>query len=366
VVIANWNGLRYLKNCLSSVRSQTYNNIEVIIVDNASRDGSLDFIRQNYPDVTLIQNPKNNGFAPAQNQAIKIARGDYILCLNQDVILEKDYLEKMIPAMEADPKVGSAACKLVFCKSENYAIFESTGHVVSMTRSFFSRGHNENDGGQYDKKCFVFGVCAAAAVYKRQMLEDIKLGEEYFDESYHSYLEDIDVDWRAQLRGWKCLYVPEAVATHESLHPGLSRVRSFKNRLLTIIKNEQTVNFLIDSPYIVIYEINNLVYKYLGDPRYLSAIIDVLRKLPGLLRKRRIIQKGAIVPPSYIRGLFVMDTDDKDIVSKFVVSIFIIAALIYIVGFFKLLLLAIIAYGLLGGLLRSLFWVLSKKYRGAR
>ena len=248
VSIVNWNGGVDIVKCLQSLYAQTYKDIlEVIVVDNDSKDGSLEVIEKKFSRIVTVRNDFNMGFCKAHNQAIRIARGEHLLLLNFDILLEPDFLGRMVTVMESSPKIGMVSGKLRrSINGEKSKLLDSTG--ITMFRYFSApRGENEEDTGQYDgPECrSIFGPCGAAPLYRRAMLEDIRVREEYFDEDFVNYVEDVDLAWRAQLRGWRGVYVPEAVAYHER---GATRksnpqeqynyyLRGFRNRYLAMYKN---------------------------------------------------------------------------------------------------------------------------------
>ena len=206
VVILNFNGKRYLEACLTSVLSQTFRDFEVIIVDNGSSDGSAEYLATHYPWVKVVKNEKNLGFAGGTNSGIRQARGEYILTLNNDTHMHNRFLECLVRVMKSDKSVGMCAPKMLFCDGR----INSTGICLSRSGAAWDRGMSEPDKGQYDIQEEVFGPCAGAALYRREMLEEIGL----FDEDFFAYGDDTDIGLKGRLAGWKCLYIPEAVVYH--------------------------------------------------------------------------------------------------------------------------------------------------------
>jgi GT2 family glycosyltransferase len=253
ITIVNWNSEGYITDCLSSIIRQKHRDIEVIIVDNNSTDRSLEqiekYISENNINAKLIKNGKNVGFAKAHNQAIKQAKGQYVLTLNFDVCLSEDFVENMVRGMRSGKKIGISSGK-IFNNTEKKGekVFDTTGAEL---RNLFcsDRGQGDMDKGQYDKQEYIFGASGCAAFLLREMLEDIRFNEEYFDETFNTYVEDVDLSWRAQIKGWKCLYNPSAIAFH---HRGVTRkgqdkatkriyrnyfIQGFRNRYLMVLKN---------------------------------------------------------------------------------------------------------------------------------
>ena len=193
------------------------------------------------------------GFAAAHNQGIRLAVGEYYLALNPDVEMTPTFIEELLKAMALDPQVGSVSGKLLrFARVNGTHLIDSTGIYMTPSLRHLDRGSGQPDHGQYNRLQYVFGASGAAALYRRRMLEDVSLDGEYFDEDFFAYREDADLAWRAQLMGWKALYTPHAVATHErkvlperrrSL-PEAINMHSVKNRFLLRIKNQTLLEFI--------------------------------------------------------------------------------------------------------------------------
>ncbi len=221
VIIVNWNGKRFLKPCLDSLFHQRYKSYNVYLVDNASTDGSVEFVRKKYASkvrsgkLKLVRNDKNYGFAEGNNigirQALVNPKAKYIATLNADTIVEKDWLEKLVTVAERDEKIGMCQGKILLMDKKR---IDSTGLLFYRSSTWWDRGENEKDVHQYDSKGQIFGVCTAAAIYKREMLEDIATNSEFFDRDFFGYCEDIDLSVRGRLRGWRAVYEPSAVVYH--------------------------------------------------------------------------------------------------------------------------------------------------------
>jgi len=249
VVITTFNSAKYLQACLESVSQQNYPAFEVVIVDNASTDATREILAACGRTFQIIYNQENTGFAAAQNQAMRAAKGEWLLSLNPDVLLSPDFLSQLVKAGQGDPGVGMLCGKLLRLKveenPERSSIIDSTGIYFSRNLRHFDRGSEELDRGQYDQTEYVFGATAAAALYRRKMVEDVSVEGEFFDEDFFAYREDADVAWRAQLMGWRCLYEPTAVAWHvrrvtpqrRRRLPRVINWHSVKNRFLMRIKN---------------------------------------------------------------------------------------------------------------------------------
>ena len=249
VSIVTYNSQRYIRRCLEAVWNQEGVHPDVVVVDNASTDGTLKTLAEFRGRIRLIRNSRNEGFASAQNRAIRSSPASWILALNPDALLTPGFLSKMLEAAELDSRAGAICGKLLSIGPgfEPLAepLLDSTGIYVTPAMRHFDRGWHEPDRGQYQKTEYVFGASGAAALYRRAMIEDISIDGEFFDSDFFSYREDADVAWRAQLLGWRCIYTPDAVACHvrtvspqnrRSL-PATINMHSVKNRFLLRIKN---------------------------------------------------------------------------------------------------------------------------------
>lgn len=242
IIIVNWNGKKYLKDCLNSVFSQTYPNYEVVFVDNASTDGSVKYIKENFSKVKIVVNKENLGFAKGNNVGIEVAKGKYIVTLNNDTTVEPHWLEELVKVAENDEKTGICASKILWMDKPN--IIYSTGLVLKYGCTVADRGHLEEDRGQYEKVQQVFGACACSALYRKKMLNEIGP----FDETYFAYYEDSDLSWRAQNAGWKAVYVPTSICYHKSWGtpkaPTIHKIAK-RNAVRTVCKNASTPLLLI-------------------------------------------------------------------------------------------------------------------------
>jgi GT2 family glycosyltransferase len=255
ILITTYNSADYLKTCLESALQQDYADREIIIVDNASSDGTRAILREFDTSLRVIYNDTNRGFAAGQNRAIAQARGNWLFSLNPDVMLKPDFLSTLLAvsgqlaATRSGERIGALCGKLLRWKpgasSERSDTIDSTGIYFLRNLRHLDRGSDEPDRGQYRRREYVIGATGAAALYRRTMVEDISVDGEFFDEDFFAYREDADVAWRAQQMGWSCLYVPEAVAWHvrrvtperfRQLPDEINR-HSIKNRFLMRAKN---------------------------------------------------------------------------------------------------------------------------------
>src|SRR5208283_5632907 len=216
VTIVTWNSAQYLRECFASLDQQDYGDFDVIVVDNASSDGTRAILAQLEARWRVIYNEQNIGFAAGQNQAIRASRGDCVLCLNPDVMLGPDFLAQLSNSAAAHPEVGTLCGKLLrwdpSASQHRTKIIDSTGIYFTRNMRHLDRGAEERDEGQYDQVQYVFGATGAAAMFRRDFIEAVSVEGEFFDEDFFAFREDADLAWRAQVMGWKCLYTPAAVA----------------------------------------------------------------------------------------------------------------------------------------------------------
>jgi GT2 family glycosyltransferase len=325
-----YNGNKFLDFILPSILGQDYPEKEVVVIDNASHEDPTPYIQEHYPQIRVIRNPQNLGFAAGHNVGIRASRADLVLCLNQDLILGKTYTSKLVAEFEKTPRLAAASGKLYhydFHKMVKTRSLDTTGLEVFMTRRVIDRGQWEEDNGSYDSVRDVFGVSGAAPMYRREALEDIKVprrggGFEYFDEDFFMYKEDIDLAWRMRLRGWKARYVPEAVGYHGRTSgrawphevipfiqqrkkiPMWVRKLSLRNHYLMIVKNDLSILFWRHAFLIFIRELLHLLYTAFFEPTVLIAYPRFFWLFPRAWRKRRYIQARVTAKPSDIRYWF--------------------------------------------------------------
>lgn len=291
VVIVNYNGRKFLPDCLGSLLKQTCSSFEIILVDNASCDGSVAFVQEQFPHVKVCAQESNLGFAGGSNAGIREAQAAYILTLNNDTIISPDFIKELIKPMLHDPCVGMCGSKMIFPDGK----INSTGICISRSGAAWDRGGGELDRGQYDAAEEVFGPCAGAALYRRTMLDEIGL----FDEDFFLFMEDVDLAFRARLSGWKCIYVPTAQVVH--IHGGTAGFKSdiaiyYGNRNLVwyVVKNFPSRTLLLSSPWIIARNCADLPYYILlhGMGRtIIKAKIDMLKGVLTMFRKRKNIKR---------------------------------------------------------------------------
>lgn len=323
VIIVNWNHGEFIRPCLDALFSQESISFDVTVVDNGSTDGSQEWIAKHHPKVRLHRFSENRGFSKAFNYGVSQTSGAFVLSLNPDVTVQPGFLRELYQAANQKERIGIAAPKLL--RANDPTKLDSTGLFIDRRRRPYDRGQGESDQGQYDTLTNIFGACGAAALYRRDMLENIAPDREYFDEDFFAYYEDADLAWRAQLQGWQCAYAPRAVATHvrgwgdtlRKQHHAIATTSgprlALRNRYLMTLKNDAWRYFLLDLPWILGAELPRLAYAALKMPGVLWGILDLARAWPSALRKRRDLRRRKIIKDAVIRRWFVApDTTAKE------------------------------------------------------
>jgi GT2 family glycosyltransferase len=234
IIIPNWNGLQHLEACLGALSEQKSTGFEVIVVDNGSVDGSTAYIREHFPTVLLVELKENQGFTGACNAGYEVARGAYIILLNNDTEVDPEWLGQLLSAFERHSDAGIIASKIMLYDRRDY--FHAAGDFYRLNAIPGNRGVWEKDSGQYNVEEQVFSACGAAAAYRREMLDEIG----FLDDQFYFSCEDIDLGWRAHMAGWKAIYVPKAIVYHKLKATGGSITGSYfdgRNFLYLIWKN---------------------------------------------------------------------------------------------------------------------------------
>lgn len=221
VVIPSWNGRHLLPRCLDTLRAQSYRRLEIIVADGASRDGTADLVKAEYPEVRLLGLPANYGFSGNVNAGLRAAGGELLALLNNDAEAAPSWIEALVEAALAAPCAGSFASKMLHLDA--VGTIAAAGDLLGRSGRPAQRGNGQPDDQRFAQAESVFSACGGAALYRRPLLEDIGL----LDEAYFTYLEDVDLGLRARLRGWDCRYVPSAVVRHRVSATGGGRLASF-------------------------------------------------------------------------------------------------------------------------------------------
>jgi len=258
-------------------------------------------VEQEFPEAKIVKNRENMFLATPYNQGIRLANADLILCMNNDVILGRDYIKEVTSVFQKDKRIGSATGKLI---NPTTRLIDSTGQILTRTRRGYERGYKEKDSNNYSEG-YVWGVGGAVACYRREMLEDIEIENEYFDQTYKAYLEDLDLNWRGKNRGWRSYFKPSAIAFHYrgvtgwrkksrfgflNLNDDL-KVQYLKNRYATLIKNETLGDYMKHLPCVLLYDSYLLILLISINPLCILYLIKDISWLKNALKKRRIIKE---------------------------------------------------------------------------
>jgi GT2 family glycosyltransferase len=316
VTIVTYNSGRFIKRCLESVLAQKYPGKEIIVVDNASKDGTVDILEQFEDRCQIVYNDENVGFAAAQNQAIQLSNAEWVLTLNPDVLLLPNFIQSLVKAGQMDPKIGTVCGKLLTILASfdlpEKPLVDSTGIYFTPMLRHLDRGSQEIDNGHYLNYEYVFGATAAAALYRRQMIEDISVQGEFFDPDFFVYREDADVAWRAQLLGWRCIYTPHARGYHvRNVLPGNRRalpsvinMHSVKNRFLMRMKNITGDLYWRNWLSITMRDLVVLSCCVIRERSSLKAFWYIARNWRRVMAKRREIMSRKRVNNDYIADWF--------------------------------------------------------------
>jgi len=311
IIVLNYNGRRYLHECLSALSRMTYDNYAVCFVDNGSTDDSVEYVRANFPQFKLKVLARNVGFARANNLAIEDCDKDFICLLSNDVVVTEAWLDKLMLVFE-NPKVGLAVPKMY----DFDGFINSGGGICDLYGFAFNRGIGEKDVGQYDEPILLQYGCAGAAVIRRSVL--LKVG--LFDEKYFMYHEDVDLSWRIRLQGYEIVYCPSAVVYHKHMGTGVTgkkkkdrtRIISLweKNRVRTLLKNYELSTLATVIPTLIMLKFLHVGYAlYHKDVRevtgFLAGYLWNFRNIRDTFRQRAKIQASRIISDSEVKKLLI-------------------------------------------------------------
>jgi GT2 family glycosyltransferase len=298
-----YNNKKWIKLVFDSILAQTHKDLEVFAVICGNEDGSKEFLQANYPSVKILDPGRNLGFAAGNNLAIREASGEFIQLVNPDLILEPNFIDEMLKAF-ADPQVAAASGKLLrfdFAKQEKTKVVDSLGITMSVSGRARDIAQNQIDEGQFEARQEIFGVSGAGVMYRKSALEQIKYEQEYFDENFLAYWEDVDLSWRLNNKGFKQVYIPTAVGFHGRAagqaeggylhlfkfikhHSNLSKQvlrLNYKNHILMYLKNAKFIH-----PLFILREIAMLGYILVFETATLKVIPELIRQIPLTFKKR--------------------------------------------------------------------------------
>jgi len=299
IIIINHNRKEDLKACLNSVKKTSYKNFEVIVIDNASTDGSVDAVKK-LDWVKIVVNDENVGPIKARNFGVQISKGSLIAFLDSDIEVEPEWLSELVKVISSDRKIGACACKVKFYS--NKSLINSAGmgcdkYGFAFSRGLVCRGNFEKDEGQYDKQEEVFSAYTAAMIARKDVLEEINL----FNPDLGMYYEDIELSWKIRMTGYKIMYVPTSLAFHKlapSKTPFTTKVKYYteRNRLMTMIQNYSLPSLIKLMPFYFSLKFSELLlYLAFNKPEDVNAMISgfihIFKNLPRIAYRRRQTQK---------------------------------------------------------------------------
>lgn len=250
VIIPNYNGIKFIDGCLNSLKNQTLKDFSIIVVDNASTDGSFELVKENYPFIKIIRMDKNYGFPRAVNEGIKVASTPFVILLNNDTEVHEAFVEKLLGGIKKSSHIFSCGSMMLDFYHRDH--IDDAGGFYCALGYAYSRGKGQNSSG-YSKSEEVFFNCAGAAIYRKSIFD--KIG--YFDEDYFAYLEDVDIGYRARIHGYQNVFYPEAIVYHVGSGTSGSRYNSFKtslssrNNIYLIHKNMPLLQIIINLPFLI-------------------------------------------------------------------------------------------------------------------
>jgi GT2 family glycosyltransferase len=305
VIIPNWNGASHLPTCLESLRRQTYPRVEIVIADNGSTDGSLELLAHDYPEAHTLALGENRGFTGACNAGIEICQGEFLALLNNDTEVSPQWLEKVVIAFQEHPEAGIVASKMLLFDQRD--TFHTAGDFYRVNGIPGNRGVWQKDMGQYDREEYVFSACGGSAAYRRAMLDQVGM----LDEAFFFSCEDVDLAWRAQLAGWRCIYAPQAVVYHKLSATGGGVTASFydgRNCIYLLVKDYPSDMWRIHWRDVIRAQLritSEAVRAWRGEAARarLQGQLAGLLGIPRMLRKRRAVQRSRTVDRAYVERI---------------------------------------------------------------
>lgn len=252
IIIPNYNGIEYLENCLLFLQNCEPDNFHIIVVDNGSTDGCVELLKEKLSNVETIFLPENIGFAPAVNRGLELVKTPYVLLLNNDVTVEKDFVLRMEEALDVHKNCFSVSAKML--QMHKPELLDGAGDLYCALGWAFALGKGKTAADHYTKPAKIFSSCGGAAIYRMDMLREIG----FFDENHFAYLEDVDLGWRARIAGYENRYEPSAVVYHAGSGFSGSRYNEFKinlssrNSVYLILKNMPLLQIIINLPFLLL------------------------------------------------------------------------------------------------------------------
>jgi len=305
VNIVTWQAEEYLPKLLTALLEQTYKKFSVLIIDNDSQDRTVSIIKENFPQLNIIKNKTNIGFAKAHNQAINWTKSKYVLCLNQDVVLEKNFIKECVEFMEKNSDVSVINGKILKWDTQKQTPInkiDTAGLMVLKNHKVVDRGQSLPAENKFIRSEEIFGASGACPFFRRTSLEEVKINYEYFDEQFFSYKEDVDLAFRLRLAGCRAFYLPTAIAYHDRTSaPRTNKLRSnnlfinyhsYKNHFWVLTKNEFYINIVKYLPMIFIFELKKFFYLLFFCPKALKSLKEIFKNRTKMMSKRKFIFKN--------------------------------------------------------------------------
>ena len=318
-------GEKYIEGCLNAVKNQTYPHIVMRIFDNNSTDSTVSKARNIFPESEIIQFDKNHFVGGAFNRSLQYSASPFVVMLCVDVVLDAHFIENAVRAIQKDTHIGVVQAKVFWYDKQNERktdIIDTTGMQIFKSRRIINRGHGEQDVGQYNTAQEIFCYEGAVPFFRRQTLEDIKMGKEYLDEDFVWYADEVDVGWRMRLLGWNIWYDPTVLAWHDrstthTLSKGFKsfiqqrkhidphkRMLDLRNQRLAFVKNDLFLSALFHLPWLVKREAMLLAYVLVFEQSSLKAYTGIIRMIPPMLKKRKHIQRNKKITHRHINKWF--------------------------------------------------------------
>lgn len=304
IVIPNYNGNAYLQPCIHSIMRQNYDDLEIIIIDNASTDSDYEWVRE-YEHIKFVRLDKNYGFSRAINEGVKLAQYEFVVLLNNDTELKANFLVELERAIRKDEKIFSVCSKMI--RYDNPNLIDDAGDEYTILGWAYKRGDGKSIN-QYNRYENVFSSCAGAAIYRKSLLQ--QLGG--FDESFFAYMEDVDLSYRANLQGYKNMYCPKAQVYHIGSATTGSKYNSFKvrlaarNNIYVVYKNMPTVQLILNFPMLLLgWIIKYVFFRKIGyDKEYIEGFKEGISNLSSQTKHQFSWEKRYI----YIEWVLIRNT----------------------------------------------------------
>ena len=312
VVVPSYNGIRYVADCLDSLREQILRPDEIVLVDDGSTDGTASFVEDSYPEVHVLKLGANRGFAAAVNEGIRHCEGTYIALLNNDACASPEWLAELGKALDERPSLGSCSSKMLFADRPD--TINSIGIGFTRAGTAFDVGYGQRDGEEFGKNRPIFGACAGAAMYRREVFDVVGL----FDEDFFMWYEDADLSFRAQLAGYRCLYVPTAVVYHVGGGTASPKDRLHihycsRNQILVAVKNmPDSLRFRYFSRLASLVAKHSFKSLLKGETSVLTGYLAAAKNLGRFSRKHKLTRQLTVSSADDILNLLTIDAGEKN------------------------------------------------------